>query len=367
MATLTIGLMSGTSMDGIDAAVVRWRAGDIPETLAAETFPIDEALRSRLRRLGPESPLSSVADCDAILAEAFAAAALAVSKSAGIAPASVDAIGSHGQTIWHAPDRDPPASIQIGDPNRIAERTGMTVVSDFRRRDLAAGGQGAPLAPLFHAALFPGTSTRAIVNIGGIANVSWIGGGSERTVSGFDIGPGNTLLDACYREHHPGGAAFDRDGHWASTARADEALLQRLMGDPFFTRRPPKSTGPEHFNMAWLQQHGAHRHAGAVVQATLLELTARTIADALSHSPGPAQQILICGGGAANAALMRRLAEHCAPLPVQDTGAVGVDPDYVEAVGFAWLARQALAGARSSLPTVTGCRHPVPLGSIHPG
>ncbi len=362
---ITIGLMSGTSMDGVDAAAVAWGEDERPRMLAALTRPFALSLAVRLRRLGPTTSLAEVADCDAAVAEAFADAALTVMEAAGIAAADVMAIGSHGQTVWHAPDREPPASVQIGDPNRIAEHTGVTVVADFRRRDMAAGGQGAPLAPVFHAALFPSSRPRAVVNIGGIANISWLEPGCEHPVGGNDIGPGNILMDAWYRQHV--GDGFDEGGGWAASGEVQERWLETLLAEePYFHRNGPRSTGPEIFNLAWLHRHGADAHRPVDVQATLLELTARTIADEVSAAADRPADVLVCGGGANNTALMRRLCERLHPLPVADTGSVSIAPEFVEAIGFAWLARRTLAGLPGNHPAVTGAARRVVLGGIYP-
>jgi anhydro-N-acetylmuramic acid kinase len=365
--SVTVGLMSGTSMDGVDAAAVRWDEGGKPRTLAALTRMLPAELGRRLWRIRPDGPICELMDCDAAVAECFAEAALEVIARAGLRSDDVDAIGSHGQTVWHAPDRVPPVTLQIGDPNRISELTGLTVVADFRRRDVAAGGQGAPLAPLFHAALFASDAPRAVVNLGGIANVSWLLPDNDEPAGGYDIGPANTLLDAWYRQHHDTPAAYDRGGVWAASGRVLPGLLDALLADPFFRLPPPRSTGPEYFNLDWLRRHDIDAHAANDVQATLLELTARSVADCVRHSGLAIRDVLICGGGAANRQLMDRLRRLLAPIRVADTAVSGVDPGFVEAVGFAWLARRTLDGLVGNSPAVTGARRAAVLGGIYPG
>ena len=285
------------------------------------------------------------------------------------------AIGSHGQTVLHQPRGEAPFTLQIGDPNVIAERLGIDVVGDFRRRDLAAGGEGAPLMPAFHAAAFgvPGEA-RAVVNIGGIANVTQLT--ADGGVTGFDTGPGNCLLDAWARRHlrH----AYDANGAWAATGTVQQVLLERLLADAYFSRPAPKSTGRETFSDDWLDRALAGLALPpADVQATLAELTARSIADGLrvaSRNGGPGagpgtdpKRVLICGGGALNADLMARLARALPRSAVDTTAAAGIAPEHVEAAGFAWLAHRYVCGLAGNLPAVTGARHPVSLGALYRG
>jgi|SRR5690625_1558045 len=363
-ADLFIGLMSGTSADAVDAVLVRFQPQR--EEIAALSWPIPAALRERMTAVDATTPLETVARLDVELAELFAQATLGLLDKAGYPPSAVRALGSHGQTVWHAPDDNPPFTVQLGDPNVIAERTGITTVADFRRRDIAAGGQGAPLAPAFHQALF-GTDDKipvVVLNLGGIANISII---SDDDESGFDTGPANTLLDRWIQACR--GQPFDRDGAWAASGQYVPTLLEHLLDEPFFDRTPPKSTGLELFNLEWLERRLAMlsiRPPDADIQATLAELTARTIADAVrTHAPD-AQRLLVCGGGAHNRDLLSRLSTHLKPMAVQSTEAVGVDPDYVEAWGFAWLAYQTLHGRPGNRPLVTGARRPVILGGIFP-
>jgi anhydro-N-acetylmuramic acid kinase len=371
---LYLGLISGTSADGIDVALVEFggSAGDTAATLrAGKTYPWTPALRARLVELGQGGDCTSLDEFGALdvqVADAFAEAALALLDEAGISPPHVRALGSHGQTIRHRPagpafDGRHPFTLQIGDGHRIAERTGITTVADFRRRDVAAGGHGAPLLPALHAALLhdPGEA-RAVLNLGGIANLTLLPG--EGPVRGFDTGPANALLDAWCARHT--GADFDADGAFAAAGKVDPALLERLLAEPWFALPPPKSTGREHFHRAWLEARlGDSPRRPQDVQATLLALTARTVADALRATQPDTRRVLVCGGGVHNPVLLARLAAELPGVVVESTAVLGVDPDFVEAMGFAWLARQSLAGQPGNLPAVTGARGPRVLGAIH--
>jgi anhydro-N-acetylmuramic acid kinase len=372
---LFIGLISGTSADGIDAALVRFdeRADGLLECelLHGVTAPWDPTLRARLVELGQGGDarsLEEIATLDVHVGEAFAAAARRLLIEAGVDANDVHAIGSHGQTIRHRPagaghhGRDP-FSWQIGDANLIAERTGVTTVADFRRRDIAAGGQGAPLVPAFHAALLHSEAEdRAVLNLGGIANFTLLPAHGD--VRGFDTGPANALLDAWCARHT--GLAFDADGALAAQGSVDSALLARLLDEPWFALPPPKSSGREQFHLDWLQPR-LRGESVADVQATLLELSAATIADALRAQQPHTQRVLACGGGVRNARLMERIAARLAGVPIESTRAHGFDPDLVEAMAFAWLARQTLLGRPGNLPAVTGARGSRVLGAVYPG
>ena len=359
-----IGLMAGTSLDGVDAALVQWDERGKPVLIAAANAPYPEIVRRTIRATGPETPLHAVTQLDGQLGDSFAEAARAVMDKAGVTREAVRAIASHGQTVWHSPDRPYPASVQLGDPNRIAEQCGVDVVADFRRRDLAAGGQGAPLAPLFHRALFDTGERRAVLNLGGIANATLMGGNTDPT--GFDTGPANTLLDAWYRRHR--GGDFDPNGSWAATGQVDAQLLADLLDDAFFQKPPPRSTGPEHFNLEWLDA-ALHKHHGAPdnVQATLAELTARSAAQAMTWQLPDLERVILCGGGAHNGELVRRLKRNLPGTPIEDSSVHGIHPDWVEAVGFAWLGRETLAGRPGNAEAVTGARHRVVLGGVYRG
>jgi anhydro-N-acetylmuramic acid kinase len=366
--TLYLGLMSGTSMDGIDAALLEVESGRLRLQRAAR-HPWPVPLQQRLRHAA-DSPeqvhLSEYGALDTAVGIEFALAAQALLAVAALAPGAIRAIGCHGQTLLHRPRGPAPFTLQIGDPNLIAERTGIDVVADFRRRDLAAGGEGAPLMPAFHAAAFaaPG-ETRAVLNLGGIANLSVLG--ADGSVTGFDTGPGNCLLDAWARRHL--GQPFDAGGAWAATGHVDEALLSTMLADPFFARTGPKSTGRETFSDAWLDDALAARPLPpADVQATLCELTAASVAQALGRVAGPAPQgVYLCGGGILNANLLARLAMALPGRRLASTAECGIDPEHVEAAGFAWLACRYVSGLPGNLPAVTGARHPAPLGALYRG
>ena len=368
-----VGVMSGTSLDGVDAVLAQFEEGGC-RALAAVHRPFPAPLRAELLALQAAGPdeLARAARAANALADAYADAIAAVLAAGGVTTADVLAAGVHGQTVRHCPEQG--WTLQLNNAARVAERSGVTVVADFRARDVAAGGQGAPLVPAFHAALFarPGTD-RAVVNIGGIANVTVLpADGDVAAVRGFDTGPGNVLMDLWCARHR--GEAFDRDGAWARSGRVDAALLAIMSAEPYFAAPPPKSTGRDLFNGEWLAAMLA-RHAtrgapaldDADTQATLLALTARTIADAaLVAAPSPSTDILVCGGGAKNPALMAALAAELAPRTVATTASCGVAVDHVEALAFAWLARQALAGRPGNLPAVTGARGLRVLGAVYP-
>ncbi|HFC53271.1 MAG TPA: anhydro-N-acetylmuramic acid kinase [Gammaproteobacteria bacterium] len=366
-ASKYIGLMTGTSLDGIDAALVRFD-GNTPHCLAAHTEPYPSDLRDALLELSqPEADVATMMELDVRLGRLYATEVKRLLSRARISAEQVVAIGSHGQTIRHVPASKYPSTLQIGDPNIVAQLTGITTVTDFRRRDVAAGGQGAPLVPAFHDAVFrqPGEN-RVILNIGGIANVTVLPGEKELPVGGFDTGPGNILMDGWAARHL--GLPQDQDGGWAASGRVDPQLLKEMLSDPFFRQPPPRSTGREHFNQRWLE---ARQPAGKLppedVAATLCELTATTIADAIRHQAGDTERIIVCGGGVHNATLMNRLEQLLAPCTVESSARHGVDPDRVEAIAFAWLARQTLTGGAGNLPSVTGAREPAVLGAIYPG
>jgi anhydro-N-acetylmuramic acid kinase len=361
---LFLGLISGTSLDAIDAALMDFDVSPL-SLIAASAVPFEPALKERITALvdAPDRvSLDAIGQIDVAVGQAFARSALALMQEAGVSAAAVSAIGCHGQTLRHRTDLPVPFTWQIGDPNTVAEMTGVTVVGDFRRRDVAAGGQGAPLLPVFHDQVFrSATEDRVIVNLGGIANVTLLKRGA--VVSGFDTGPANRLLDAWISRHRR--VSFDGDRAWAGTGRCDPGLLEQLMNEPYLQQQPPKSTGRELFNLEWLDAKlaGVERRPEDV-QATLLEYTAATVAaDIRRYAPEAA--VYACGGGARNAALLAALARRLAPNPVATTVALGLDPDYVEAMAFGWFARRTLAGLASNAPSVTGARGPRILGGIY--
>lgn len=362
-----IGLMSGTSADAIDAVLVDFSDGIHLVHHLSRPYP--PGLQTRIKALAQpgEDEINRALELDTLLGEAFAQAACELLTEAGVSASQVRAIGSHGQTIRHRPAADGKTgfSWQIADANIIAERTAITTVADFRRRDIAAGGQGAPLVPGFHRTIFhsPGQD-RAIVNIGGIANITWLP--AQGTMQGFDTGPGNTLMDTWIKHHL--GQPYDHDGNWAQTGTVDTPLLDTLLQDPYFHLPAPKSTGPEYFNSAWLQTY-LHSHPASAtnVQTTLLGLTATTIADNIMRlSGGKSTEVFVCGGGAHNSALMRALESALPGCSVKTTAALGIDPQQVEAIAFAWLARQTLAGKPGNPGLVTGAGRECVLGAIYP-
>ena len=357
-----IGLMSGTSADGIDAVLIT-AEGEQSELLGSHHRPLPAPLRDEIlafRQSGPNE-LHRLATLDVQLAKEYASAVSALLDTAQLEAAAVTAIGCHGQTIRHHPEGDTPYTLQIGDPNRLAELTGITVVSDFRRRDMAAGGQGAPLVPAFHRTrlVSAGVAT-AVVNIGGIANISLIT--ADGDVAGWDTGPGNTLMDAWIAQNQ--GKPFDRNGEWAESGTIIAPLLTALLQDPYFAMRPPKSTGPEYFHLDWLAVNLSGDETSADVQCTLAALTVESLALALAQQP--IDVVRVCGGGARNTWLVQRLADRLGKTAVTTTEAIGMDPEWVEAWAFAWLAEQTLAGRPGNVPAVTGATGSRVLGGIFP-
>ena len=356
------GVMSGTSLDGVDAVVADFGRGAI-RVLGFATRPFPPGLKRVLLALQASGPdeLAVAARAANALADLYAEAIAGAVLAAGIELRDVTAAGVHGQTVRHRPDEG--WTLQLNAPARIAERCAMTVVADFRSRDVAAGGQGAPLVPAFHAAAFGGAAHRAIVNVGGIANVTDLPPGG--TVRGFDTGPGNVLLDLWHERHR--GGAFDVDGGWAASGRVEAGLLAALLAEPFLALPPPRSTGRDLFNAGWLDARLAGRDlAPADVQATLLEFTAAAIAQAVAEHCAGTTEVLVCGGGACNRALLARLSALLAPRAVRTTDVAGIAPGQVEALAFAWLARQTLARRPGNLPAVTGAAGPRVLGAVYP-
>ena len=373
-ADLFIGLISGTSADGIDAALVRFDdSSDTSrcELLLGRTYPWTADLRERLVVLGQGANAHSIEELgtlDVRIAEAFADTAAQLLGEAGTDAAQVVALGSHGQTVRHRPagarhDGQHPFTMQLGDGNVIAERSGIATVADFRRRDVAAGGHGAPLTPGFHAALLHcADEDRAVLNLGGIANVTLLPAVGD--VRGFDTGPANALMDAWCQRHR--GQPFDADGAFAAQGEVDPDLLARLLDEPWFALAPPKSTGREQFHLDWVQSRLAGGERAENVQATLLELSAATVVDALRMHQPMTRRVLACGGGVRNTPLLGRIAAQLPGVVVESTAAHGLDPDFVEAMAFAWLARQTLAGLPGNMPSVTGASGLRVLGVVYP-
>ena len=366
-----IGLMSGTSLDGVDAVLMRqpdpsssrMHIGGhhfvgMPQTLRLEFLALQSPQANELHR----SQIASQA-----LIEVYTAAIAGLLQKTGIDPAQITAIGAHGQTIRHQPGSG--YSVQLNAPHALAEATGITVVSDFRQRDIAAGGQGAPLVPVFHASMFNQARQKGgciIANIGGMANLTYLPPpGSEARVIGFDCGPGNVLMDAWIEVHT--GERFDRDGGFAALGKVNETLLQQLLSHEFFSAPPPKSCGREQFNLEWIRQQAEpYGLSPEDVQATLLTFSARTLADAVRRHCGPAVELLVCGGGAYNAELLKALSVELPNMTVDTTARYDLDPSHIEAAAFAWLAQRTLDGQPGNLSAVTGAAGPRILGNITP-
>jgi len=365
---LYLGLISGTSADGIDAALVEFSPAGAISLRFGRTYPWETSLRAQLVALGQEGSvltLDAIGELDVRIARAFAAAANQALTDSQTPASSVAAIGSHGQTLRHRPWGEVPYTLQLGDPSTLAERTGITVIADFRRRDVAAGGHGAPLLPGLHAALLRSMDeSRAVLNLGGIANLTLLPADPAQPVRGFDTGPANGLMDAWCLRHL--GAPFDQGGAFARSGSVNAALLARLLSDPWFSAPPPKSSGRDQFHLAWLEAQLAGSERPADVQATLLALSAYTIAEALTaEQPGTAR-LIACGGGVHNPALMDALRAELPDCVVESSAAHGLEPDYIEAMGFAWLARQTLMGLPGNLPSVSGASGLRVLGGMYP-
>lgn len=356
-----VGLMSGTSLDGIDAALLDL-SGASPRLLAThyQAYPAD--LKQALLALHHPTPneLHQAQLLGNELARGYAAATAGLLQGANFPAAQVRAIGCHGQTVRHRPEAG--YTLQLGNAALLAELSNITVVSDFRSRDIAAGGQGAPLVPAFHHQVLRHPAThRVIVNIGGISNLTDLAPG--RTTTGFDCGPGNLLMDAWISQHL--GLPYDKNGTWAASGRAIPELLQALLKEPFLHTPPPKSSGRDLFNMAWLRQHLHGNESPADVQATLLALTSHAISQSIQQYCPGAEDIYLCGGGAHNEALLQSLATALPDCHLQLTDQLGIGADWLEAIAFAWLAQQTLHRRSANLPEVTGARHPCILGAIH--
>lgn len=366
MSEMYLGLMSGTSLDGIDAAIVQF-ASPVPHILAAYTLPYTHEFRDALIQLArgrSHDEIEQLGQLDRQLGQLFADAALEVLRRAKQPPHAVVAIGSHGQTVRHRPSGSMPFTLQIADPNLIAEITGITTVADFRRRDMAAGGQGAPLVPAFHESCFRSKEeNRAVLNIGGIANLTLLPADPALPVMGFDTGPGNVLLDAWIGKQQ--GRRYDAGGEWAASGTVQPALLKAWWQDSYFQRSPPKSTGREYFDLSWLEQQvDTSVYRPNDVQASLVALTAETISAALREIAPNTQRVLACGGGVRNGSLMRAISAALPDMQIVSTAHHGLDPDWVEAAAFAWMARATLAGRPSNVPSVTGARGARILGGI---
>ena len=356
-SSLYIGLMSGTSMDGIDAVLVDF-SGATPSVVKTASLDWSPKLKEKLSTAAAGGFLtaSQWGELDSEVGQAFADAAIEVNQGVK----AIAAIGSHGQTVAHQPNGANGFSVQLGNANIIAEKTGITTVADFRRRDIAAGGQGAPLVPPFHSAIFSDANKhRVIVNIGGIANITSLP--SDTNIIGFDTGPGNHLMDKWISLHQ--GVPFDKEGQWASSGTVIPDLLEQFLSDNYFSQAAPKSTGTDVFSLNWLNQHSP-TGAAEDVMATLLELTTQSIAKGTQSLVTPVDEVFVCGGGVHNRALMDRLTSLL-KAPVNSTAALGVDPDWVEAIAFAWLAKQTMEQQPGNLSSVTGASGQRILGAIY--
>jgi anhydro-N-acetylmuramic acid kinase len=380
--SLYVGAMSGTSVDGLDLALVDIQLikGALTiKVIDAKTVAIPLALRDNLLSLGQpkDDNFDQLGACDNLLGQFIGESISGYLDALDVRRYDVAAIGSHGQTIRHRPPgtQATPFTLQIGDPNSIAEVTGITTVADFRRRDVAAGGQGAPLTPAFHKILFGNLDANvAVLNIGGISNLTLLSG--DRLV-GFDTGPGNGLIDQWCKAHK--GAPYDDEGAWGASGKICDGLLRSFLDDPYFALAAPKSTGREYFNQPWLEQHlelfaqpGAEALPAEDVQATLVELTAQSIAHCIAEEPSNIEALAVCGGGRLNKYLMQRLAINCnldktRKIDVQPTEHWGVDGDSLEAAAFAWLAYQRMCNLPGNMPSVTGAKGERVLGAIFPG
>lgn len=352
-----IGVMSGTSMDSVDVVLCAISEKSIALKASLE-YPFDPVLKSEiLDVINNQTSIRHIGELDHRLGMLFSDAVAELIRVYQLEASSIEAVGLHGQTVWHQPDGDEPFSMQLGDPNIVAARTKLRVVCDFRRKDIALGGQGAPFAPAFHQFLFGSLGRRvAVVNIGGMANITFL----ENPLIGYDTGPGNVLLDGWMQQHCE--VSYDRDGVWARSGSYDHRLLEKLLEDPYFHRDAPKSTGREYFNLEWLVNQLSGTQPGDI-QATLLELTVRTIAnEAVKFTP---ELLLVCGGGAKNSYLMQRLQEMLPNVEVAPTSQYGVDDIYLEAMAFSWLAYKRVNREPIGLKDVTGARANGVLGGIY--
>ncbi|WP_438970336.1 anhydro-N-acetylmuramic acid kinase [Methylophaga sp.] len=365
---LFIGVMSGTSLDGIDIAIVDISNNKI-QLRAAETFPFSKSLRDDLFTLinTGRAHLQQLGQVDIALGHAYSDAILQLLSETNIKPSEINAIGCHGQTIFHAPEAAYPFSMQIGNASVVAELTGITTVADFRQRDMVLGGQGAPLVPAFHKAMFHNADEDTVIaNIGGISNITILPADSHKPTLGFDTGPGNILMDQWYQQHHK--ALYDENGQWARDGQVDDELLSLLLMDPFFLQDVPKSTGREHFNLTWLTNKLVEFDTpikAQSIQKTLLQLTVRSIANAVKTYAATSGSLFVCGGGAHNAVLMQALQDELSDMNVHNTADLGLAPDWVEACAFAWLGMQTINHQSGNLPAVTGASKPTILGGIY--
>jgi anhydro-N-acetylmuramic acid kinase len=358
--------MSGTSLDAIDAALVDFSADRTPKLVQTYAHPIPATIRSEIELIcQPGSDeINRAGAIDRRLGELFAEATAILLEQANIPATQIRAIGSHGQTIRHHPDRPAPFTLQIGDPNTIAFNTGITTVADFRRMDVAAGGQGAPLVPAFHdATLRDDSENRVVVNIGGMANITVLA--KNTPVTGFDTGPGNVLMDSWIQKKRQ--LPYDQDGAWAASGQCHIPLLDQLLSHPYIQASAPKSTGRETFHLAWLESMltAFTTISDADIQRTLAEFTARSIALAIDALPLSIDHALLCGGGSHNKMLREQISKLLTKINISTTTDVGIEADWLEAIAFAWLAKQRIENKPGNIPSVTGANRPCILGSIY--
>jgi anhydro-N-acetylmuramic acid kinase len=367
MPSYYIGTISGTSVDGIDVVIVEERSEKL-SFIAGETVAFSNALKQRIQALivNAESAFQELGEVDVLLGNEIAAAINQLIESNNIDQSQIVAIGSHGQTLYHAPDGRYPFSLQIGNANVIAELTGITTIADFRQRDMVVGGQGAPLVPAFHQDAFQhDTISRVIVNIGGISNITLLPAKDKRQlIKGFDTGPGNGLMDAWCLLHK--NMPYDASGDWAASGQDAADLLKAMLQDSYLQQAIPKSTGREHFNLEWLKGHTSQFNYTAVdIQTTLCKLTAVTIADAIKRYAEDYEEIYICGGGVHNQYLMSLLKSEIPNYPIAPTEQLGLAADWVEGFAFAWLARQTIHQQAGNIPEVTGASKATILGGVY--
>jgi len=367
---LIIGLMSGTSVDGIDAALVEFKSSSELSVVETDFTPFGPELKESINQLALNNSLlnqeSDIA-LHAKLADHYAEASFKLIAKAGVNAVDISAIANHGQTIRHEPNAKPPFSLQLGDGQKIANLTGINTLTQFRQADLAAGGQGAPLMPAFHRALFAGSQDPTyILNLGGIANITWLGDGIiNDNVIGFDTGPANTLMDQWAQQHL--NKSYDENGQWADSGKVIKSVLDRLLNEPYFSSNYPKSTGPDYFNLDWLNEHieNLTDYAPCDIQASLLMLTANTVALGIKQISAGTGRVYVCGGGAKNQTLLTALGNELAGFEIKLTDELGIPSDWVESVGFAWLGYCCLHNIDSNLPSVTGAKRSVVLGEVY--
>ena len=365
-----IGLMSGTSLDGIDAALVRFE-NDLPSIVETICLELPENFKDDIKSLiNPgKNEINRLMALDVQLGEIFSDTVKALISKANIEKENITAIGSHGQTIRHLPTAQPSSTLQIGDPNTIAEGTGITTVADFRRRDMAAGGQGAPLVPAFHEKIFRhNKKNRVILNLGGIANITLLPADKSIPVTGFDTGPANTLINHWIQQQK--NKSFDEGGKWASSGQANEGFIEELLNDSYFKIAPPKSTGTEYFKPDWLTKKLKNFPflAAEDIQASLTTFTAKTVSDAINQYAtkiSEVDEIIVCGGGVHNDFLLQLLKQGLPNTEINSSANYNVDPDYIEATAFAWLAKQTLEHKTGNLQNVTGAKRAVILGGVY--